>query len=154
MMTIRVFINTWTEQALPDGGLYIKDPIDTYLNDISLSAPVVGMNYYARISLNKRPDRVYLIKAMRGNITEAEWTTLDNLPGVIMVPPGKFDDPIGSVKNPVKTKIYTALDSMGIPRTVFDSAATIGGFLRNMLAELGGEDNSFGAWELDPAEWA
>ena len=152
-MAIRVFINRWNERQ--DGDLlYINDPIDDYLNNISLSAPVVSLNFYARISLNKRPDRVYLIKAMRGNITDAEWTALDNLPDVIMVPPGRFDDPIGTVKTPVKTKIYTALDGMGIPRTVFDSAATIGGFLRNLLTELGGADTSFGAWELYPTEWA
>lgn len=152
-MAIRIFINQWTEQQ--DGGLlYIKDPIDDYLNNVSLSAPVESANYYARLSLNKKPDRAYLIKAMRGNLTEAEWTTLDNLPGVIMVPPGRFDDPISTVKNPVKTKIYTALDGMGIPRTVFDSAATIGGFFRNLLTELGGSSTGFGSWELLPAEWA
>ena len=152
-MAIRVFINRWTEQQLEDG-LYIKDPIDDYLDTVQLSAPVVGMNYYAKISLNKRPDRNYLIKVMRGNITESEWTSLDNLPGVIMIPPARFDDPISGVKNPVKTKIYAALDSMGIPRSVFDSAATIGGFIRNMLTELGGDASGFGAWELEPADWA
>lgn len=152
-MAIRVFINQWTEQE--SGGLvHISDPIDAYLANVSLSADVESVNYYARISLNKRPDRLYLIKAMRGNLTAAEWAALDDLPGVLMVPPGKFDDPISSIKNAVKTKIYAALDSMGIPRTTFDSAATIGGFLRNMLAELGGADTSFGAYELDAAEWA
>ena len=151
-MAIRVFINQWTEQQ--DGDLlYIKDPIDDYLNDVSLSAPVVSQNHFARIALNRRPDRLYLIKVMRGNLADAEWATLGNLQGVRMVPPGKFDDPISSIRNPVKNQIYTALDSMGIPRTTFDSAATIGGFLRNLLTELGGDATGFGAWELDAAEW-
>lgn len=152
-MAIRVFINQWTEQA-SGGLLYIKDPIDDYLADVSLSAPVVSVNFHAKIALSKRPDRVYLVKAMRGNLTDAEWTTLGGIPGVIAVPPGRFDDPVSSFNNPTKNKIYTALDSMGIPRSTFDSASSIGGFLRNLLTELGGADSGFGTWELNAAEWA
>lgn len=152
-MAIRVFINRWAEQQ-DSGLLYIKDPIDDYLNNVVLSAPVVSMNYHARIALNKRPDRVYLIKVMRGNLTEAEWATLGGLPGAAMVPPGRFDDSIGTINNQIKNKIYAALDSMGIPRTTFDSAATIGGFLRNLLTELGGDAGGFGSWELEAPEWA
>lgn len=152
-MAIRVFINQWAEQ-LAGELLYIKDPIDEHLMNASLSAPVESANFYAKPSLSKRPDRLYLIKVMRGNLAEAEWTALDNLPGVIMVPPGRFDDPTSTIKNPAKAKIYSSLDSMGIPRTTLDSAATIGGFLRNLLTELSGNDTGFGAWELEAAEWA
>lgn len=152
-MAIRVFFNRWAEEA-SGGLLYIKDPIDEYLANVSLSAPVESINFHARIALNKRPDRVYLVKAMRGNLTTAEWDSLAAVPGVLMVPPGRFDDPVSSLKNPVKTKIYAALDNLGIPRSTFDSAASIGGFLRNVLLELNGADSGFGAWESDPAEWA
>jgi len=152
-MAIRVFVNRWTEQE--DGGiLYIKDPIDDYLADISLSEPVVGINYYARISLNKRPDRVYLIKVMRGNLTETEWTELGNLTGVRAIPPFRFDKLTSTINTSTKNKIYQALDALGIPRTTFDSAATMGGFLRNMLTELGGDSTGYGSYELEPAEWA
>lgn len=152
-MAIRVFLNQWTEQA-SGGLLYIKDPIDDYLADVSLSAPVESVNFHAKIALSKRPDRVYLVKVMRGNLTAAEWTSLAALPGVVMLPPGRFDDPISSFNNPTKNKIYTALDGLGIPRTTLDSAASIGGFLRNVLTELDGSDSGFGAWELNAAEWA
>ena len=153
-MAIRVFINQWTEQDVGNGSLHIKDPIDDYLNSTSLSAPVVSMNYFAPIALNNRPQRVYLIKVMRGNLATTEWDTLDALPGVIMVPPGRFDDPISTVKTPVRNNIYAALDSLAIPRTTFDSAATIGEFLRNLLTDLGADATGFGEWELEAAEWA
>lgn len=153
-MAIRVFVNRWTES--PSGSnIQITDPIDAYLNNVSLSDPAFwAQNFISRTSLNKRPDKLYLIKVASGNLTDAEWATLGGLAGVIAVPPGRFDDPISTVKNPVKTKIYSFLDANGIPRTVFDSAATIGGFLRNMLIEVGSGDTSFGQLELMPAEWA
>lgn len=152
-MAIRVFLNKWAES--PNGSnIQIKDPIDEYLNSVSLSAPVVSLNHYAKMSLSNRPDRAYNIKVMRGDLTAAEWATLGGLAGVIAVPPGRFDDAISTIKTPVKTKIYSALDGLGIPRSAFDSAATIGGFIRNMLTELGGQQSGFGQWELLPAEWA
>ena len=152
-MAIRVFINRWVEE--PQGDLlYIKDPIDTYLNDISLSAPVVSRNYYARISLNKRPDRVYLVKVMRGNLTQAEWDSLGALSDVRAVPAFRFDKLTSTINTATKNKIYQALDALGIPRTTFDSSATFGGFLRNVLAEMDGGDTDFGTAELAPEEWA
>jgi hypothetical protein len=153
-MTIRAFLCQWTETATPDGGLFIDNPIDTALNDVTLSAPVVGVNFYARLSLAKRPDRLYMLKIMRGNLTDAEWTFIDNIGGVQMLPAGSFDRATSTLNNPTKNRIYTALDSMGIARTVFDSAATIGGFLRNLTAELDPSRVGFGPWELLAAEWA
>ena len=152
-MAIRVFLNRWTEQQ--DGDLlYIKDPIDDYLNDVSLSAPVVSMNCYARIALSKRPDRVYLIKVMRGNLQEAEWTELGNLTGVKAVPPFRFNAPTTNVSTSMRNRIFQALDALGIPRTTFTSAPTIGNFLRNLLTELDGGARDFGSMELEVDEWA
>jgi hypothetical protein len=152
-MAIRVFINRWAEQQDGDT-LYIKDPIDDYLNDISLSAPVESTNYYARISLNRRPDRVYLIKVMRGDLTQAEWDSLGALTGVRAVPAFRFDKLTSTVNTSTKNKIYQVLDALGIPRTTFDSSATFGGFLRNVLKELDETQESFGTIETLPEEWA
>lgn len=152
-MAIRVFLCQWTEQQTADG-LDIDNPIDAYLRDRTLSAQVVGANYYARIALTKRPDKLYMLKAMRGDLTAAEWATLAGLPGVRMVPPGSFDKLTSSFNNPTRNQINTSLDALGVPRTAFTSAATVGGFLRNVLAELDSDNVSFGAWEKLPGEWA
>lgn len=153
-MAIRVFFCPWSEQQTPEG-LYIDNPIDAYLRDRTLSDPqTVGINYYARFSLAHRPDKSYMVKVMRGNLQPAEWTALDDLPSVRMMPPGAFDKTTASLSNQVKNQIYQALDALGVPRTVFDSAATVGGFLRNVLAELDPSAVSFGAWELEPNKWA
>ena len=152
-MAIRVFVNRWIEQPNSEG-LHIEDPIDNALANVSLSADVRSRNYYAKLGLSRRPDRLYLIKVMQGNLTNAEWASISEIPGVTMVPHGRFDDAISTIKNPVKTKIYRFLDANGIPRTTFDSAPTIGGFLRNMLTELDSTEPGFGDIELMPAEWA
>lgn len=154
-MAIRVFLNQWTEVPLGDGRVYIKDPIDEYLTNVSLSDPLTFMqNFHGSFGLTNRPDRVYLLKVIQGNLTDAEWATLAALPGVRAVPPGAFDKTISSINNPTKNKIYAVLDSLGIPRSVFDSAPTVGSFLRNVLTELNGGAVSFGPLELASAEWA
>lgn len=152
-MAIRVFLCPWSEQQTAEG-LEIDNPIDAYLRDKPLSAPAIGINYYARLSQAHRPDKLYMLKAMRGNITAAEWTTLDDLPGVRMVPPGAFNKATSSIGNSVRNQIYQAMDALGVPRSVYDSAATLGGFLRNLLNELDPGVVSFGPWELEPNEWA
>jgi hypothetical protein len=152
-MAIRVFINRWAEQQDGDT-LFINDPIDDYLNNISLSAPVDSHNYYARISLNNRPDRVYLIKVMRGNLTAAEWASFDALTGVRAVPAVRFDRATSTITTTMRNKIYQALDALGIPRTTYTSSATFGGFLRNVLHELDTSAEGFGAIENLPNEWA
>lgn len=152
-MAIRVFLCLWSEEQNGDL-LYIKDPIDEALNNTSLSAPVVAMNYFARLSLAKRPDRQYMIKVMRGNLTADEWTSIGGIAGVRAVPPFRFDKQTSSIASSTKTKIYQALDNLGIPRTTFDSSATMGGFLRNMLHELDDQQSGFGAMELAADEWA
>lgn len=152
-MAIRVFVNKWIEES--SGGLiYIKDPIDDYLADISLSAPVESANYYARIALNKRPDRMYLIKIMRGNLAQAEWDSLGELTGVRAVPAFRFDKLTSTINTSTKNKIYQVLDALGIPRTTFYSSATFGGFLRNVLKELDETADGFGVIETLPEEWA
>ena len=155
-MAIRVFINVWSEQQ--DGStLYIKDPIAEYLNNVSLSDPgAVFVHKHSRISAGNgnRPDKAFCVTVGRGNLTAGEWATLAALPGVRMVPPGSFNKTISSLNNPTKNKIYTALDALAIPRTTLDSAATVGGFLRNVLEFLGGDDRDFGPWESLTAEWA
>lgn len=152
-MSIRVFLMPWSETVV-SGGIDISNPISDYLANVSLSAPVVSIDFYARRSLNTRPDKAYLVKVMRGNVQAAEWDALDALPGVQMLPPGAFDKTVASLNNPTRNRIYTALDGMGVPRSTLDSAATIGGFLRNVLAELDPANVGFGAWELEAAEWA
>lgn len=153
-MAIRVFINTWSENQISQDRLRITDPIDEYLANISLSAPVVSNNYYGKIALNKRPDRSFLLKIMEGNLTDSEWNNLNALANVTMIPPHAFDLPITAVKNNIKNQIYAALDSLGISRTLFDSAATVGGFLRNVLIDLNDDEVGFGAYELTPESWA
>lgn len=151
-MAIRVFLCTWTEEQ--SGGLvYIHNPIDDYLANISLSAPVEGPNYYGKIALNRRPDKAFCIKVMRGSLTQGEWGTLAALPGVRAVPPGSFDKATSNINNPTKNKIYAVLDALGVSRSVFDSSATVGGFLRNLLLDLNNAEQGFGSWELDAAEW-
>lgn len=152
-MAIRVFLCTWTEQQ--DGEvLYIKDPIDEALNDTSLSAPVVSLNYFGRLSLARRPDKSYLLKIMRGNLTEAEWSNIGQIPGVRAVPPFRFDKSTSTIGGATKAKIYQGLDALGIPRSTFDSASTMGGFLRNMLREIDDQQAGFGDIELSADEWA
>lgn len=152
-MAIRVFINRWAEQQDGDT-LYISDPIDEYLNNVSLSAPVESQNYYARISLDRRPDRVYLIKVMRGNLAQSEWDSLNALTGVRMVPAFRFDKTIASISATNRQKIGAILNTLGIPSTTLSSAATFGGFLRNVLHELDDSAEGFGAIETQPAEWS
>ena len=152
-MAIRVFLNRWVEEPQGDQ-LYIKDPIDDYLANISLSAPVDSSNFYARIALSKRPDRVYLIKVMRGDLTLAEWDSLGALTGVRAVPAFRVDKLTSTVNTSTKNKIYQVLDQLGIPRTTFDSSATFGGFLRNVLKELDETAEGFGVIETLPEEWA
>lgn len=153
-MAIRVFINQWTE--FPSGGLvHIKDPIDAYLADVSLSAPVVGQNFHANISPGtKRPDRAYLVKVMRGDLAAAEWDMLAGLPDVRMVPPKVLGTLVSALNTPARNAIYAVIDPLGIPRTTLTAAATLGDFLHNVLAELGSGYASFGTWELLDAEWA
>ena len=154
-MAVRAFLCPWTEQALPGGGLHIRNPISDYFENVSLSDASAVFNYfYARMSAARRPDKLYMITAIRGNLTSAEWTAIDAIAGVHMMPPGAFDKNVSSLNSPTRNKIYTALDSLGVPRTALDSAATVGGFLRNVLAELDPGNVSFGAWEMLPAEWA
>lgn len=152
-MAIRVFACLWTEQQ-QGSTLYITNPIDDHLTDVSLSAPVVGQNYYARLSQAKRPDKLFMLKVMRGNLQPAEWDTLAALPNTQMVPAGAFDRTINSVPASIRNRVYQMLDALGVPRTVWTSAATVGGFLRNLLIELNSEQSGFGQWELDAAEWA
>lgn len=152
-MAIRVFLCTWTEQ-LSGGLVYIANPIDDYLANISLSADIEGPTYYGKRALTNRPDKAFCIKVMRGNLLATEWDVLAALPGVRMVPPGAFDKLTSSLNNPARNKIYTVLDALGVPRSVFDSAATIGGFFRNLLIDLNNSETGFGPWELAAAEWA
>ncbi len=152
-MAIRVFINRWAEEQNGEL-LQINDPIDAYLRNVSLSAPVVSQNYYAMIGLNKRPNRVYLIKIMRGNLTQAEWDNLGTVSNVRAVPAFRFNKQTSTINTPIKNKIYQALDELGIPLTTFDSAATFGGFLRNVLKELDETRTGFGTLETAQEEWA
>ncbi len=152
-MAIRVFLNVWTEQQ--NGNLaHIKEPIDAALANVALSAPVESSNYYGRRALNHRPDKLYLVKVMWGNLTAAEWDGINAIQGVKMLPPMPFNTPVSSIPNNLKNKIVSVLDGLGIPNTVYTSASTIGGALRNILAEMNSEDESFGDAELSPDEWA
>jgi hypothetical protein len=153
-MAIRIFLNVWTEELLPDGGLYIKDPIDEALSNVSLSSEVVSSNYYGRISNNNRPDKLFLIKIMKGNLANNEWDYINAIPRVKMLPPMPFNTPIASISTTLKNNILKVLDSLGIPRTVYTSSTTIGGALRNILAEMNSEATSFGSIENTPDEWA
>lgn len=154
-MAIRVFLNLWTEQILPNGQLYIEDPIDEYLTDISVSDPnFKGQNYYGRMSLNNRPDKIFLLKICKGNLQPAEWDTLAALPGVKMVPPAPFDFPTASVPANIVAKVYKVLDALSIPRDTFDSSPTVGAFFRNLLKELDSNYQGFGDDELTPLDWA
>lgn len=152
-MAIRLFLNVWTEEQQGDI-LYIKDPIDEALANVSLSAPVESTNYYGRISLNHRPDKLYMVKVMRGNLTNAEWDQINAIPGVRMFPPMPFNTPVENIKPSLKTKLLNVFDAMGIPRTVYNSAPTVGNALRNILAEMNSQEESFGDAELAPDDWA
>lgn len=153
-MKIRVFLCQWTE-VVTEGQVSIENPIDTALSDVRLSDPlIIGRNFYARVSQAKRPDKLYMIKVMRGDLADAEWTFIDNIGGVQMVPPTSFDAPVSSFNTPTRNRIYSALDSLGIPRTIFASASSVGGFLRNLTAELDPARVGFDDWELLTTEWA
>lgn len=155
-MAIRVFLNTWTERT-EGGTLHIIDPIADYLNNVSLSDPqAVFIHLHSRISAGNgnRPDKAFLVTVGSGNLTSTEWDTLGSLTGVRAVPPAAFDRTIASLNNPTKNNIRNGLTSLGIPTSTLDSAATVGGFLRNVLEYLGGETQDFGSWESLLSEWA
>jgi len=151
-MAIRIFLNVWTEEE--SGGLVqVKDPIDEALANISLSAPVDMRTFHARRSLANRPDKLFLIKVIKGNLTSAEWTQIDSIPGVRMLPAFRFDMPISEVPTTIKNNIKTKLNALGVPREVFDGAATVGGFFRNVLTWLNDDYLGYGDIEMEPAEW-
>lgn len=152
-MAIRIFLTQWTEQ--PAGDLiYIREPIAEALNDVSLSAPVQITHFRARRAANARPDKGHYIVVVSGNLTAAEWDMLAGLPGVRMLPAARFDTQLASVPVKIRNQIYTALDALGIPRTTYTSATTVGGFLRNVQRDLSEEYSGFGQMEAQPADWA
>lgn len=153
-MAIRAFLCRWTESQNGEF-VAIENPIDQYLNDVSLSDPsVVGINFYARLSQAKRPNRLYMLKIIRGNLTTQEWNSIGAITGVRMSPAFKFSTPVSAVPTNVRSAIRSALDSVGCPRSVYDSAPTVGAFLRNLTAELNPDRVGFGGWELSDDEWA
>lgn len=153
MPKIRVFINFWREQD--DGStVSVYDPIDDYLNDISLSGPFVGVNFYGTIAVNKRPDKLFLLKVCRADITDAEWATLANLANVRMLPAYAFDTPTANLKTNESNAITRALEHLQIPVETFTAASTIGGFFRSVCQHIKPEFSDFGEWELAPEEWA
>lgn len=152
-MAIRAYLTKWHE--VDAGGLiYIRDAIDDHLDAASLSASIDTATYDARRGAGFRPDRLYRVRVLRGNLTQAEWDAIAALPDVRAIPNFRFDKQTNTIGASVKNKIYQALDALGIPRTAFDSSATLGGFLRNVLTELASDERGFGQWELLPDEWA
>lgn len=152
-MAIRIFLTSWTE--IESGGLvYVNEPINEALANLSLSAPVEIRSYIARRGANARPDKGHFIVVVHGNLTIPEWDMLAALPGVRMLPAAKFDRQLSSISNVTRNKIYTVLDAHGIPRTAYTSSTTVGGFLRNVQRDLNDEYVGFGSIETLPAEWA
>jgi len=153
-MAIRAFLITWSEEQ--QGNLIqIVEPIDEYLSNISLSAPVNARNFYAKRSqVNGRPDKVFLLKVMDGEITDQEWSTLAALPDVNMIPPNHLDKALSTLSKPLENQIKKLMGDYSIPLDIYNNSPTIGALLRNVLAYVNDSYAGFGDLEERPADWA
>ena len=157
---IRLFVNNWTVSTNGDQSV-ISDPIDDFLNNVSLSGPFSSSNYYSAFNVDptpgaSRPNKSALVKLCRGDILDAEWNTLAGLAQVKDMPALLLTTPTSTIKGPTQGKVNTALSTLGLPNSMLDAALTWGDFLHDVLIAIGSDDQTFGVYETAPyaLEWA